>query len=403
MVIIKRGHIILSIVIALFVAVDVFLGYKWYSIQNATKQVREQIEATQQAQQTQNEENKLNSIRQLMEEQFANSDHVHTWENGVCTSCGARCQHVHHALDGTCPDCGERAKHRYNGGFCSCGKELVFYDDMLPEEYYQPCEQQGKVESFTINGALDSDTWAIKQIVVYTPCGYDPAKQYDVLFLEGGLGNKCNACVSAVWGYNGFTFSMRDIFDNMIMRGDCAPLIVVGIDGYSKKETSERDLDGYEQSAYFLRYYTYPFIINNYGTYAASANEEDVQAARSHFGIGGLSNGGYLAYWGGMRTILDICSNFLPVAGSIRAHQTAEKVNAQAEYYRIDVLYSGAGLSDTAAYDQTLGDYQILRDNITYLFEGENCFWCEPPYGHDWITMSIVTYNALQVMFVNTL
>ena len=332
------------------------------------------------------------------------NQHEHNWVDGFCPECGAKCSHSSHDYNGICELCGKQVWHEYIDGICSCGRELQFVTGLLPEEYYGPCDQQGTTEVYLLNGHLDYATPAEKQIEVYLPYGYNPEKKYDVLFMEGGLGNPFNAFVSKKQMIyytedHAISFQMKDIYDHMIKNGDCRPMIIVAIDGYSRTDKDERALDGYEQSANFMKETTIPFIVEHYSTYAESKLPADIQAARNHFGVGGFSNGGYFAFWGGMRTLLDYVANFLPIAGSIRGTETGQYIADHPEF-PVNALFCAAGQNDTAAYDQTLWDYQ---ECIGYagLEEGHNAWFVTQEYAHDWETGVSATYNGMMVLFQN--
>ena len=329
--------------------------------------------------------------------------HEHAWENGVCYECGAKCSHSFHDINGICDLCGKQVFHKYIDGFCECGKELEFITGLLPEEYYEPCDERGTTETYLIKGNLDLKTPAEKRIDVYLPYGYNPEQKYDVMFLEGGLGNPFNALTSSRWRIyysesNPKKFSFRDIYDHMIQNGDCEPMIIVGIDGYSKTKESDRLLDGFEEGAYFLRHDVYPFIIENYSTYAESILEEDIIAARDHFGIGGFSNGGYMTFWGGMKTLLPYMANFMPISGSIRGEAVGNHLAEHPEY-PVRAFFCAAGAEDAAAYNQTRWDFFEAIWNSGYLEENVNSWFVTQDFGHDWETGVTAVYNGLQVMF----
>lgn len=379
--------------------------------------VQEEQEDIQETTSEQPEERKTGKLFALIANQIKNTvpdpsqidenghlipKHDHMWMNGVCDICNVKCEHAQHDLNGICLQCGIQWHHKYQFGYCSCGKELVFYENRLPEEYYQPCEHQGNLINLEMSGMLDDVTFGTKWTQIYLPYGYDPEQKYDVMFLQGGLGNTYSACLGQRRAQSGMNFGMVDIIDNMIDRGDCAPFIAVGVDGYSATEEDPRKLDGYDQTARFVREVIYPFIIQNYSTYAESPMEYDIQAARSHFGYGGFSNGGYMAYWGGMRAMIDICGSFLPMAGSIRPAQVADNLMALKDTYRVDVIYAGDGVDDVAAYDRSLEEYNILVNGVDYLVDGENCWFGTVEGGHDWMAGSILLYNGMQVLFPAT-
>ena len=335
-------------------------------------------------------------------------DHEHLWSRGICQICRKVCPHESHDMNGICSMCGRKTYHKYEYGICRCGKPLEFSEELLPEEYYfEECEEPGTLYPVTLSGRMSekSPTIAEKKFEVYLPYTYDNRRPYDVMFLQGGLGSPANACTSNMWWLTedyDEQFCFKTIWDHMMMNGDCEPMIIVSVDGYSAKHGAARYLDYYEETAYFVKNYIYPYVVENFSTYAASSSPEDIIAARDHFGYGGYSNGGYMSYWGGMKTLLDYCANFMPIAGSWRAPMVADDLYYYREMYPIICFVSGAGKEDGYAYWETLEDYSTIVRGSGYLMEGENCWFIESDYAHDWCAGSILFYNGLRLMFPNS-
>ena len=332
-------------------------------------------------------------------------DHEHSWKNGQCTICKTWCTHENHTKEGVCLTCGRKAYHTYRYGLCRCGNVLQFQYELLPHEYYfEDCDEPGTLQTVELKGQLSdvSPTIAGKKFEVYTPYGYSPNRKYDVMFLQGGLGSHYNACTSEKWwltdNYDQ-QFIFKTVWDHMIKNGDCRPMIIVSVDGYSAKHGADRYRDLYEETVYFVRNYIYPYVIDHYSTYAKSSDPNDIIAAREHFGYGGFSNGGYMSYWGCMNSLLDYCANLMPIAGSWRSAELIDKVYQCKDEYPIICFYSGAGVNDGYAYEQTLEDYVTIVNGSGYLTDGVNAWFVETNYGHDLGAESIHFFNGLRVMF----
>ena len=68
----------------------------------------------------------------------------------------------------------------------------------------------------------------IREIVVYTPPGYDPAERYDLLLIAPGAGHTAHQWLEKTNRVNGLypRITGRDLLDSMIAHGYTEPLIV---------------------------------------------------------------------------------------------------------------------------------------------------------------------------------
>lgn len=115
------------------------------------------------------------------------------------------------------------------------------------------------------------------KVSVWTPSDYDPEKKYDIFVFLQGSGENLN--VAEVTATEHYGVLISDIYE--AVDGD---FIVVGIqDGSDFQEISGRIL-------YALRY-----VADHYSTYAVSGRSKDLQIAREHVIIGGMSNDGRIA------------------------------------------------------------------------------------------------------------
>ena len=353
-------------------------------------------------------------------EQTEEPEHTeHTWQYGYCSVCGTACEHQNHDQDAVCTECGEQRWHEYRNGVCAvCGRQWEPYTSWLPEEIYLESDEPGNTEGFEIE-VPNMGSHARKLIEVYTPYTYDPGKQYDVMLFFNGLQTPYTSFTSDVkYSYRreqDKSIIMKHIWDNMMERGLCKPMIICSISTYTmdsnrRFKTSYDDttdhylgegiLDDYWDTAVAVRDYIYPFIIENYSTFAESSSPEDIREARHHFGIGGFSNGGYFTVYSGMRDLLDYASWFVPIAGSTGATEAGMYMQENWERYPVDLIYFGCGKQDNLAYRKTRRDYESILAKCTNLTEGETLMWDQPEeFGHDWETGSIVCFNAVQLLF----
>ena len=154
--------------------------------------------------------------------------HAHSWQHGVCTSCGKVCEHrwengkcrlcgmvcLHRMEDGVCEicgfgcahavhdgetlicgRCGQKVDHSFVNGVCTrCGEKPFFFTELkkLPYALTVPASSHGTTETFhyplhvgeVVPGAhateLPEDR-RMRDLIVYLPPGYDPEAQYDVV------------------------------------------------------------------------------------------------------------------------------------------------------------------------------------------------------------------------------
>ncbi len=143
----------------------------------------------------------------------------------------------------------------------------------------------------------------VKKCNVYLPAGYDQCDsetKYNVLYLLHGVGGNRFEWLTS----NGETdgrFNICNIFDNLISKGEIAPLIVVFPDGRSAEDWTDTSFNaegtnmlGFYYFDYEMRYDLIPFIEANYNTYSniKDTSDEGMAYNRLHRALGGLSMGG---------------------------------------------------------------------------------------------------------------
>ena len=323
----------------------------------------------------------------------------HDFREGICVICGEVCGHANHdPITQQCTFCGLKIPHSFVHGKCACGAVPVFYDSLLPLEFYQECEHPGMVQKQTYTQKLhyQGDEEVTKNLNVYLPYGYTGQEKYNVLVLIHGGGDDEDSWLTKEYDF-GFPLIMKNIYDNMIEQRLCRPLIIVCPTTYNGPYYSNDG--GIEQMATELRETILPYVAENYSTYAESGSLSDLQAAREHFGIGGMSNGALYALNSGMQMDLDLFSNFICFSGNSQPYAVAEAINSEDwKDLPISFFYAGAGYYDSQ-WQNTFYGFQIIVDQTDRLTEGENAFYQDIDGGHDFGVWNVNIFNALQMAF----
>ncbi|MBO2515880.1 MAG: hypothetical protein CW338_01200 [Clostridiales bacterium] len=237
-----------------------------------------------------------------------------------------------------------------------------------------------------------------KQANVYLPTGYDPSRQYNVLYLLHGIGGNKDE-----WSFNSSTGKARSIIDNLIWYGDVEPFIIVtpnGRAGTNFKSDNERTAAFYLFGKE-LRNDLIPFIESRYSTYGEyDENGYDMTAAREHRAIAGLS-------MGGMQTInigLCECNDLFAWFGAFSAAPTSNSaavISAALKDcpYEIGYFYSICGLEDNVAYFAAAAAAKDLPAVCDRFVDGENYMWQELHGTHSFFIWNIGFYNFAQLIF----
>lgn len=323
----------------------------------------------------------------------------HDWQNGICGKCGVICSHeAHDPETRECRECGSTVCHQYQNGVCACGAEPEFYDGRLPAEYYEACEHPGTLERIAYIQKVPAywDPEVHKVMNVYLPYGYDENRQYDVLVLIHGGWDTEDALICKEYDY-GFGLVMKNVYDNMMDRKICEPMIIVCPTSYNGEDFT---LDStYEGLAAELRDTVLPYIAEHYGTYAASGDLQDLQAARAHFGIGGVSNGSLFTLHSGMILNFDLFSQYIALSGNNLAPQEVDGfVASRQEDLPFGYFFAGAGIWDDQR-ENSYNGYQLLLDRVKDLREGENAMYWEVEGEHEIAVWCTEFFNALQLLF----
>jgi S-formylglutathione hydrolase FrmB len=160
----------------------------------------------------------------------------------------------------------------------------------VPFEYKTTDAHQGTIERLDYSTyTYDKDNKKLeKYLNVYLPYGYnasDKTKKYNVLYLIHGMGENQNT----IFGGPGKNMELMKILDNMIANKELEPMIVV-----TPTWTNEGNSNMFGLVQNFhneLINDILPAVETKYNTYAASASQKDLIAARSHRAFGGFSMG----------------------------------------------------------------------------------------------------------------
>ena len=193
----------------------------------------------------------------------------------------------------------------------------IQYTTAVPSEFFQTATRQGTIElvEYDSKDYTQSSLPATrKPAYVYVPYGYDPSKQYDVIYLLHGwtgvaeeyfLGRSGNSRTGLV-----------NIFDNLIQRGLCRPFIAVS-PTWDKDNRSKDWGESTREAAVFSQEYVndlIPAVETRYSTYLTEATPEGILASRAHRAIGGFSLGS-ITTWYVFEQAFPYSRMYLPMSG----------------------------------------------------------------------------------------
>lgn len=285
--------------------------------------------------------------------------------------------------------------------------ELVTYE--ISEDIFAPATEQGTVvtvEYETRDYRYQEDEPVIKQLSVYLPYGYNAAKKYDVLFLMHVSGANHNYWFNTDMYYasrdKGYILvNVKNMVDNMIERGQCAPCILVSTDGflYDSQRAVHDTSTAYSQFSHELGNDIMPYVVENFATYAEGSSREEIAAAREHFGFMGASYGAYMGYISVMPDNYDLIASY-GISGASRMdyygiYNTWERRGTQD--LPMKYLYIGTGaLDDRAGPEGSYFEFmrqtdKFSEDNLHFSLYTNTAH--EP---REWINS---LYNCLQLFF----
>ena len=278
----------------------------------------------------------------------------------------------------------------------------------VPEEYMTEATQKGTVErlDYVSEDYVRDGSEITKTAYVYLPYGYDgndKDTRYNILYLSHGWG-----------GHAGEQFelpSLKNMFDNLIEKGDITPLIIVSVTFYN--ENSNYDFnDSIEEFRQFhndFEDHLMALVESKYNTYAENTTPEGLKASRDHRAFGGFSLGS-VTTWLQFCYEYDYIRYFIPMSGSCWYYGTygdfqikknvdfiEELVRTQNLDERGYFIYHAVGTEDTVkSQSLDMADEMLSREIFTpdhYVF-----YQKEGGY-HDYDAVSEFLYNALPLFW----
>ena len=341
----------------------------------------------------------------------------HLWQDGVCTICGAVCPHERHDAESClCETCGTKVGHEYENGRCLyCGEEPPFVTKLLdlPAEIKPDTEEKGALESYHYSigtgellpgahGTVTREERKLRDVVVYTPYGYDPEEQYNVLIIAPGAGHNAHQWMERANMLSTKFGRLRgcDFLDRLTAAGRMEPMIVAVVEYYLRGSPAEI-AEIYEKD---LRERVLPYLAAHYGTYASVDEEGNFVAAPEHFAFLGCSFGSMVG-WHMLPYCTDLFAYWGLLSGAFQnteEQEITEKINRWVNESRpIHYLYAGDGV-------QALG-WAAYRNRMKKL--GETAYPLETDanlkflaverVGHSYPAWDTGLYNCLQIFFRN--
>ena len=292
--------------------------------------------------------------------------------------------------------------HSFVKGVCSvCGAKPEFLTDWLPDEFYQETNHAGTVTAVEYDtkafAAYDQLTYH-KRMNIYLPYGYDETKPYNVLVLIHGQGDNEDDWLVETHESGGHAMCGRVILDNIFEKGLAEPCIVVT--PVTETKHVQGLTAGIVQMQDELRETILPYIVEHYSTYARDGSAAGLQAARSHFGLGGLSNGALFTYEGGMRHDFDLFGSYCAFSGNGEPWKTVSAIQSdEFAALPVDCLFTGAGSLNDWQQNYTKIGFEHFLEKDSRFVEGENAWNVDVNGGHEWKVWFTCLYNAMQVMF----
>ncbi len=274
----------------------------------------------------------------------------------------------------------------------------VLTDTEIDEGFFCPTTEQGtvqKLEYTTVDYSFAPNEVYNKTMTVYLPYGYSEEQQYDVLFLAHVTNANDDFWLNQVHEYRTADGEVRDVYikdmlDNMIERGLCRPLIVVGVNCYISEgaawaHDSNRD---YSQFPREFRNDILPAVKANFSTFDS----------REHFGFLGSSFGAYVDYVCVLSDCFDLVGWHGETGGGMIDPQylhTAWQAIGATEL-PLYCLYLCEGEFDD--YGPVLQGYYAMQE-MDQTNENNLVMTTVKQDGHDYREWDICLYNALQLFF----
>jgi len=212
-----------------------------------------------------------------------------------------------------------------------------------------------------------------RELYVYTPPGYDPKKEYPVLYLLGGSGE-----LPSNWVYDG---RVNFIMDNLLAEGKVKPMIIAipnnQVVHRNHPKHAELTFDIFEKE---LRNHVIPLVDKSYKTIRTPKGRA----------ISGLSMGGRHSMFVGFRS-LDLFANFgILSAGDVDAETSLKSfLNDPEISEKVDYLFVGQGTEEANGF---MGKRCIALSEALTNHKIKHEYYVGGHGGHDWSTWRHLLY-----------
>ncbi len=247
--------------------------------------------------------------------------------------------------------------------------QLVVHGDG-PAYYDAKDVPHGNVTRHVYHSAVTSGQ---RELYVYTPPGYDPAKKYPVLYLLGGSGE-----LPSNWVFDG---RVNFIMDNLLAEGKAVPMIIAipnnQVIHRNHPKHTELTFDIFENE---LRNHVIPLVDKCYSTIASPRGRA----------ISGLSMGGRHSLFVGFRS-LDLFASFGILSAGDTSPETNLKdfLNDPKVNDKVDYLFVGQGTKEaTGFFNQRVKALCDALDKHHIKHE----YYVGGHGGHDWGTWRHLLY-----------
>ena len=282
------------------------------------------------------------------------------------------------------------------------------WTEAVPAEYTKTAAEQGNVVrlDYESEDYVRDGSTITKTAYVYTPYGYDEndtETRYNILYLMHGWGGHAGE-------YFDFT-ATKNMFDNLIAKGDIPPIIIVSATFYNENSSTDFSSSIEEFRAFHQDFeeHLMPAVEGKFHTYAESTSPEDLKASRDHRAFGGFS-------LGSVTTWLQFCYDydyihwFLPMSGSCWYYGTygdfrfednvdfiEQIVNDENLDERGYFIYHAVGTQD-AVKSQSIGMAKEMLSRE--IFTPDHYVFYQKDGGyHDFNAVQEYLYNALPLFF----
>jgi len=283
----------------------------------------------------------------------------------------------------------------------------------IPEAYLAPAARRGTIRrvDYVAEDYTDPAKTQDKFCYVYTPYGYDSAKQYDILYLIHGGGGNANSLLHPLDD----TSPLKCTLDHLIEDGILRPMLVCTPTYYpmdNKNPAVPYSQVLVRRFSRELRSAILPAVEGVYSTFAADTSDAALRASRDHRAIGGFSMGS-VTTWFVLQQAAQYFRTYFPMSGDCWIHErrgaatfpteTAVELASGLLYDGIrpeDVLIYCATGSDDIAWDAVDVQIEEMAKVNAFFRYGENLrYICKPGGLHRHEDIFEYLYNMMPVVW----